>query len=179
MCSFWKLAKLSKNGRRKRVHGVWVVAGRSFSKWFEYDAQADNYVKGRDCRPRRGRLRHGDRPTQVDGPPATVSWFEVATRYVDMKWPHIAAKSRTSIADALATVTPALATTTRGMPDAKVLRGVLYSWAFHTANRPNTKLADPQAAALSWMRRHSLSVSALDEPDRRSVLIRRALDAWR
>jgi len=33
---FWKLARLAKSGRRKRVHGVrWVVAGRSFSKWFE------------------------------------------------------------------------------------------------------------------------------------------------
>ena len=30
---FWKLARLAKNSRRKRIHGVrWVVAGRSFSK---------------------------------------------------------------------------------------------------------------------------------------------------
>src|SRR5262249_18701163 len=34
-----------------------------------------------------------------------------------------------------------------------------------------------QAAALAWMRSHSLNVTMLDEPDRRSALIRRALDA--
>ena len=33
------------------------------------------------------------------------------------------------------------------------------------------------AAALAWVRDHSLPVAALDEPERRSALIRRALDA--
>ena len=107
----------------------------------------------------------------------TLSWFDLATRYVDMKWPHVAAKSRTSISDALATVTPALATTTRGMPDPKVLRTVLYTWAFHTANRIAAELTGADADALAWMRSHSLSVTTLDEPERRSLVIRRALDA--
>lgn len=41
---FWKLARLRRTSKRKRVYGVrWVVAGKAFSKWFEYEAQADSY----------------------------------------------------------------------------------------------------------------------------------------
>ena len=39
------------------------------------------------------------------------------------------------------------------------------------------QLRGEQAAALAWVRSHSLPVTALDEKDRRSQLIRRALDA--
>ncbi len=177
---FWKLARLAKNGRRKRVYGVrWVVADRSFSKWFEYDAQADNYRSKLMTAARAGEGFDTETglPESLARQQQAISWLELASRYVDMKWPHIAAKSRTSIADALATVTPVLVTTTRGMPDARLLRLVLYSWAFHTMNRSAVKLSHDQADALSWMRSHSLNVTALDEPDRRSAVIRRALDA--
>jgi hypothetical protein len=95
---------------------------------------------------------------------------------VDLKWPHVAAKSRTSIADALATVTPILVTTTRGRPEMKRLRAVLYGWAFHKVNRESVTLSGPDSAALRWIRDHSLNVATLDEMDRRSELIRRALD---
>ena len=41
---FWKLARLPRKKGRNRIYGVrWVVAGKSFSKWFEYEAQADSY----------------------------------------------------------------------------------------------------------------------------------------
>jgi hypothetical protein len=81
------------------------------------------------------------------------------------------------IADALATVTPILVTTARGRPEAKTLRAVLYGWAFHKANGESVKLSGPAAAALRWIQDHSLKVTTLDEKDRRSELIRRALDA--
>jgi integrase len=177
---FWKLAHLPKNGRRKRVHGVrWVVAGRSFSKWFEYDAQADNYRSKLITAARAGEGFDTETglPESLARQQQAVTWFDLASRYVDLKWPHIAAKSRTSIADALAMVTPVLVTTSRGMPDARTVRAALYGWAFHTANRSATGLSGDDAAPLAWVRTHSLKVSALDEPDRRSLLIRRALDA--
>src|ERR1022692_3790956 len=44
----------------------------------------------------------------------SVTWYDLACRFTDMKWPRLAARSRMSIADALATITPALVTTTRG-----------------------------------------------------------------
>jgi hypothetical protein len=40
--------------------------------------------------------------------PATVTWYQQATAYAAMKWPSLAAHSRASMAESLATVTPAL-----------------------------------------------------------------------
>src|SRR5690606_40667823 len=49
----------------------------------------------------------------------SITWYDLACRFVDLKWPHAAAKSRTGIADALATVTPVMVTTAKGKPDEK------------------------------------------------------------
>lgn len=152
---FWKLASLPKKAGRRRVYGVrWVVAGKPFSKWFEYEAQADSYRAGLIQAARNGEGFGADtgQPQSAARRHQTVTWFDLACRFVDMKWPHIAAKSRTSIADALATVTPVLVTTTRGMPEADTLRAVLYGWAFHKARRASMKLSGPDADALAWVR---------------------------
>ena len=177
---FWRLARLPKKKGRRRVYGVrWVVAGKSFSKWFEYEAQADSYRSAFIQAARNGEGFDTDtgQPESSARQHQAVTWYDLACRFVDLKWPHVAAKSRTSIADALATVTPILVTTTRGRPEAKMLRAVLYGWAFHKANRESVKPGGPDAAALRWIREHSFKVTTLDEKDRRSDLIRRALDA--
>jgi integrase len=177
---FWKLAHLSKDKGRKRSHGVrWVVAGKSFSKWFEYDAQADNYRSQLIQAARKGEGFDTDTglPESAAREHQAITWLDLACRYVDLKWPHAAAKSRTSTADALATVTPVLVTTSRGKPEARRLRAVLYGWAFHKTHRETVTLRGDDAAALAWVRNHSLTVVALDEKERRSQLIRRALDA--
>jgi integrase len=177
---FWRLARIAKTTGRRRVHGVrWVVAGKSFSKWFEYEAQADSYRSKLIGTARAGEGFDTDTglPESSSREQRALTWFDLACRYVDLKWPHAATKSRTSSADALATVTPVLVTSSRGMPDAVQLREVLYGWAFHKTHRESVQLRGEQAAALAWVRSHSLTVAALDEKDRRSQLIRRALDA--
>lgn len=177
---FWKLARLPRTSKRRRLHGVrWVVGGKAFSKWFEYEAQADSYRSKliQAARAGEGFDTATGQPESVFRGQQAVTWLELACRYVDLKWPHIAAKSRTSIADALATVTPVLVTTTRGAPDIKRLRAALYGWAFHKTRRDTTTLVGLEAAALDWVREHSLPVVALDEPERRSALVRRALDS--
>ncbi|MGA3154640.1 MAG: tyrosine-type recombinase/integrase [Streptosporangiaceae bacterium] len=177
---FWKLARLTGSKGRKRVHGVrWVVAGKSFSKWFEYEAQADSYRAKLIRAARQGEGFDTDTglPESASREQRAVTWFELACRFVDLKWPHVAAKSRTSIADALATVTPVMVTNLRGSPGPEKLRPVLYGWAFHKERRERLKLAGPDAQVLAWVRDHSLKVASLDEKDRRSALIRRALDA--
>jgi integrase len=177
---FWKLAHLPRKKGRRRIHGVrWVVAGKSFSKWFEYEAQADSYRSKLISAARQGEgfdIETG-LPKSTAREQEAVTWFDLACRFVDLKWPHVAAKSRTSIADAVATVTPVMVTTTRGRPEPNMLRAVLYGWAFHKANREHIQLRRQEAAALAWMREHSLKVVALDEKERRSALVRRALDA--
>jgi integrase len=101
-----------------------------------------------------------------------VTWHEHAVAYAAMKWPHAAAHTRAGIADALATVTPALITTTAGHPPADVLRAALYAHAFNpsrAAPRPGTATA----RALAWAQHHSLPLAALADPQ----ITRRALDA--
>ena len=100
-----------------------------------------------------------------------MSWLEHASAYAVMKWPHAAAHTRASIADALATVTPALLAPAPSRPPAAVLRAALYGQAF----RPAQPGADPSpqvTEALAWAQHHSLPVSVLADPR----IIRRALD---
>jgi len=86
--------------------------------------------------------------------------------------PYLAARSRASAADALATVTPALTRPdARDRPDPRELRTVLYQHAFNPA-RP----AGPGGAAaqiLGWARQASLPVGCLSEP----AVLRTALEA--
>ncbi|WP_344524034.1 hypothetical protein [Streptomyces albiaxialis] len=107
-----------------------------------------------------------------------------------MKWPQAAAKHRASIADSLATVTPVFVSSTRGMPDPKVLRRALYAWAFRVAVSPEGKLitdsngepmtraeanSPPEhlASTLAWLAKHSLKVSEAAQP----IHMRRAVTA--
>ncbi len=91
-----------------------------------------------------------------------------------MKWPSLAAHSRASVAEALATVTPALIRPgARDRPDPRELRMALYQHAFNPA-RP----AGPGSAAaqtLDWAQQASLPVGCLSEPP----VLRTALEALR
>jgi integrase len=176
---FWKLAHLPKKKGRKRSHGVrWVVAGKPFSKWFEYDAQADSFrsLLIQAARKGEGFDTATGLPESLAREQQAITWFDLACRFVDLKWARSAGKTRRGIADALATVTPAMVTTGRRMPEPKTLRAVLYRWAFHTAHREAISLDAEQAAALAWVRESSVKVVKLEEKDQRSEIIRRALD---
>lgn len=89
-----------------------------------------------------------------------------------MKWPSLAAHSRASVAEALATVTPVLTRPdARHRPDPRELRTVLYQHAFNPA-RP----AEPGSAAaqiLDWAQQASLSIGCLSQP----AVLRPALEA--
>lgn len=101
-----------------------------------------------------------------------TTWLEHAVAYAEMKWPHLAPHSRASLADALATVTPALTRPTAGQPSARTLRAALYQHAFNSSR--HAAGADPVAArALGWLARASLPVGRLSDPG----AIRAALDA--
>src|SRR6202044_3518845 len=94
---------------------------------------------------------------------ATISWLEHAAAYAAMKWPLAAAHSRAGIADALATITPALLTQGRGGPPAAVLRAALYGHAFNPA-RAGTDPGPPATATLAWASDHCLPLTAPADP---------------
>lgn len=102
---------------------------------------------------------------------ATVTWYQHAVAYAAMKWPHLAAHSRASMAEALATVTPLLTKTTSRRPPAGMLRAALYGYAFIPPRRCRAP-ASATASVLAWLERHSLPVSGLSDPQ----VIQAALD---
>ena len=69
-------------------------------------------------------------------------------------------------------VTPVLVTSQRGSPDAEVLRQAMRRWAFNPPRRV-APMPDEVEAALRWLARSSLPMSALQE----ASVVSRALDA--
>ena len=164
-----------RRNRRRRFEVRWHAADRSRSKSFITRRLADSYRaelvraarKGLEFDPVTGE------PVLWAAPqPAATTWYRHALAYTDMKWPELAAHSRASMAEALATVTPALTTATGQRPPAQVLRAALYGHAFNP--RRQTRKPDPAtAAALAWLERASLPVARLQDPQ----VTRQALDA--
>jgi hypothetical protein len=97
-------------GRRRPFEVRWEAAGQARPKSFLTRALADSYRAELVQAARKG-LEFGPatgEPVLRAAPePPAVTWHEHAAAYAAMKWPRLAAHSRASIADALATVTPA------------------------------------------------------------------------
>jgi hypothetical protein len=139
-------------GRRRPFEVRWQAAGRSRSRSFITRRLADSYRAelvraarmGLEFDPLTGELATWNLPE-----PATVTWYREATAYAVMKWPSLAAHSRASLAESLATPAPALTRPgARDRPDQRELRMALYQHAFNPA-RP----AGPGCAAaqiLGW-----------------------------
>ncbi len=123
-----------RKNRRRPFEVRWHAAGRARSRSFSTRALADSY-RAELIRAARSGSKFG----QVTGEPACwavpapgrVSWLEHAASYAAVKWPHVSAHSWAGVADALATITPALTEDAAGRPPASVLRAALYGWAFN------------------------------------------------
>jgi integrase len=152
----------------------WRAAGRDRSRSFATRALADSYRAELVRAARQGQAFDPatGQPASWAAPPP-VTWYQHAVAYAQMKWPHLAPHSRSSVADALATITPLLTTPTTRRPPARVLRAALYQHAFNP-HQPQTP--DPAAArALAWIERTSLPLTTLTDPR----IIRAALDGLR
>ncbi|MFB1044263.1 integrase [Streptomyces chrestomyceticus] len=161
--------------RRKPYMVRWTVNGREKSESFMTFGLADS---------RRSKLvtaaRDGEPFDEHTGLPASelrsikqrTTWYDLAHEYLDQRWERTPGNTRRTLADAFATITPALVLPNVTYPEPRVLRRALYSWAFNK-NAWDQEPADEWRKALDWMRRHSLPVSALTEAD----VLRRALDA--
>jgi hypothetical protein len=107
----------------------WKVAGKPFRDTFATKALAENFRSKLVVVQREGVAF--DEATGLPEPMARTrnarTWYDHAIAFVDMKWPRAAAKHRRSIAEALATVTPALLSTGRGAPSDKEIRRALYT----------------------------------------------------
>lgn len=168
---------LTNRNQRGRTYTVrWQVAGRRFRKTFSTRALAESY---------RSKLlvaqREGIAFDEVSGLPEPMArelnsrtWYEHAVDYVDMKWSRASANHRKSVAEALATVTPALLASDRGRPSDARLRAALYGWAFNLTRRQAGPPPPHLASAVEWVAGNTVRLTALaDDPG----LVRKALDA--
>ncbi|SED00670.1 tyrosine-type recombinase/integrase [Streptomyces sp. PAN_FS17] len=159
-----KIWAIRKRDYRKPYQLRWKVGARPHSESFLTLGLADS---------RRAQLitaaREGE-PFDVDsGLPKSmvdkkrdISWYEHARNYIAMKWDDSPGNTRRTLAEAMATVTPAFVKDTKGMPDARVVRRALYSWAFNK-NRWDEEAPADVVKVLDWFRRKSLPMSALSD----------------
>ncbi|MFJ8746487.1 tyrosine-type recombinase/integrase [Embleya sp. NPDC127516] len=161
--------------RRVYIELRWRVGKTPFSAPFRTVTLADG---------RRAQLltavNNGEPFDEITGLPMSevrkqddVTWYVHARDYIEMKWPTAPAKTRTTLADALATATPVLVRNVRGMPDKALLRTSLYGWAFNV-NRWTQDPPEDVAAALAWVEGRALPMSALDD----ALLMRKVLTAF-
>ncbi|WP_239165862.1 tyrosine-type recombinase/integrase [Catellatospora citrea] len=163
----------------KKTYTVrWTVEGKEHQQTFATRALADA-----ERSKLMGYLREGMAFDIATGLPEVTlrearkrPWLEHACQYVDMKWPAAAPKSRTGMAETLATVMPALLRERAGRPPAEVIRATLYGWAFVAPARTECDPTSEQAAAMEWMMRNCVDIAELDHPDTGAMLVRRALD---
>ena len=80
---------------------------------------------------------------------------------MERRWPKIGGGQRRSIADAIATATPALLSTDRGQPEPALLRRTMYGWACNMARRRNEQPPQAVAEAMAWLEHNTVPVSAL------------------
>ena len=160
--------------RRRPFEVRWRAAGRARSRSFLTRALAESY-RAELVRAARQGLEFdpatGEPVLWAEPEPVTVTWYQHAVAYAAMKWPSLAAHSRASLAEALATVTPALTGLAPGRPSAAALRTALYGYAFNPARAAAADEAT--ARVLAWAEKASLPVTRLADP----LVLRQALDA--
>ncbi|WP_341868631.1 tyrosine-type recombinase/integrase [Microbispora triticiradicis] len=152
----------------------WQVAGKRSSKTYRTKALAESFLSDLRQAAKRGE------PFDVEsGLPASMikaksarTVFDFVRAYIDMKWPHAAAKTRDSISDALSTVLPALTKDRAGRPDAETLRTSLRKCALIPADK-RPEPSPEMARAVRWLESASLDLADLNE----TKIVRLALDA--
>jgi len=170
---FWEIRpRKTANGESWTVR--WTVGGREKSITLARRAQADRHRARLMQAADRGEAFDTETglPDSMAREQSAVSWYELACSFADARWPKTAAKGRVSLVEGLSAVTPILVTTQRGAPDSAVLRQAMRRWAFNPPRRDVAMPADIRAA-LRWLERSSVPMSALDD----GRLISRALEA--
>src|SRR5215472_8473686 len=161
--------------RRRPFEVCWHAAGRAWSRSFITRGLAGSY-RAELVRAARQGLAFGPatgEPVPWGIPPVPgITWYQHALAFVDMKWPHLAPHSRASMAEALATITPALTRPAAGRPPARALRAALYGHAFNP-HRRHASVDPATGKALGWLERASLPIHQLQDPR----IIQAGLDA--
>jgi hypothetical protein len=155
-------------GKRGRTYWVrWIVAGQPRKEPFKTKALAESFRSELVAASRKGEAFDTEtgRPVSMHRETERMSWYELACAFADMKWPHVAATTRRTHAEALTALTVLLLTGTRGRPDGKLLRHALGRWAFNTNRRETGDMPTPIRQTLDWVKRNTRDVASLSRPE--------------
>jgi integrase len=169
---FWQIRR-NRSSRRPSYEVRWTVGGRGRSKSFGKKALAEQFRADLMQASSRGDAFDVGTglPVSVLRRRQSITWYELASDYLDMKWPKLAAKSRASTVDALATVTAVAVGDVSQGPGATILRRALVGHALNP-NRRSDPRPPEVVAALRWLERRSLPVTELSRP----AVVRQLLD---
>ncbi|TBO56780.1 site-specific integrase [Streptomyces kasugaensis] len=167
-----KIWAIRKRDYRKPYQLRWKVGTRPHSESFLTSGLADSRRAQLISAARQGEPFDVDSglPKSMVAKKRDISWYEHARNYIEMKWDDSPASTRRTLAEAMATVTPTLVKDSKGMPDARVMRTALYSWAFNK-NRWGEDTPADVVKILDWVKRKSVPTSALSD----GLLMRAAL----
>lgn len=156
-----------RDGKRRTTYRVrWLVAGRRFVESFRTWTLADSFRSDLVSAARKGEAFYvvTGLPVSIKRTTEDLTWYELACRFVDLKWPKVAATTRRTHAEALTPATIAMLSSTRGAPDPLVLRTALCRWGFNTNRRDDPSCPAEIRSALRWVAANSRSVAALSDP---------------
>ncbi|MDG4772829.1 integrase [Solwaraspora sp. WMMD792] len=162
-------------GKRGRTYWVrWRVAGQPRKEPFKTKALAESYRSELVSAARKGEAFdvESGRPVSMRRQTETMSWYQLACSFADMKWLHVAATTRRTHAEALAALTVLMLSGTKGRPDGPLLRRALTRWAFNTARRGAEDTPDAVRQTLDWVKRNTRDVESLS----RAEVLRPILD---
>ncbi|MFY1687685.1 tyrosine-type recombinase/integrase [Plantactinospora sp. WMMB782] len=162
-------------GKRGNTYWVrWIVAGRRQKEPFKTKALAESFRSELVAACRKGEAFDAEtgRPVSMHRDTASMSWYELARAFADMKWPRVAATTRRTHAEALTALTMLMFAKKGGMPDPKLLRAALTHWGFNTARRESEEMPDEIRTTLDWVKRNTNAVASLNRPE----ILRAVLD---
>ncbi|MEU7845531.1 integrase [Micromonospora sp. NPDC049114] len=154
-----------KKGSTYRVR--WRVAGQPRKEVFKTKALAESFRSGLVTASRKGEAFDVESglPITMRRETVTMSWYELACSFADMKWPHVAATTRRTHAEALTALTVLMLKNEKGRPDSKLLRHALGRWAFNATRRNAEGVPDEVAKVLGWVKRNTRDVASLSRPE--------------
>ncbi|MER6176041.1 tyrosine-type recombinase/integrase [Streptosporangium sp. NPDC001681] len=171
-----KFFEISRNKSSKTPSYVvrWAVARKRSSKTYRTKALAESFLSDLRQAAKRGEafdIESGLPLSMIKAKNARTV-LEFVAAFIEMKWPHAAAKSRDSMSDALATVLPSLTKDRPGRPDVEIMRTVLRKHLLLPESK-RAEISPEMAQAARWLQSASLDLTALND----AKTVRLALDA--
>jgi integrase len=173
----WKIRTYER--KSGNTYGVrWIVGGQEHHDLFATYALADAYRSKLLSYQRKGvpfDIESG-LPEPMLRERSARSWYQHMCKYIDAKWSKAAPKSRRSIADSLATVTPALMTNDRPKVTTDELRELVYGWVCVKPARDAGPPADHLRSALRELEKCTIDLAVFQDRVRGPEVTRKALD---